>query len=87
MTLQEWLDKERIGGSSHGMECVGEAKLQQLWDAAQASGQAERDELRALLEMSAPHVYANAQAAHRLADAAPRRLPIDELVYRIRAAI
>lgn len=32
MTLKNWLAKQ---GYPHGMECVGEMRLQQLWDAAQ----------------------------------------------------
>lgn len=32
MKLTEWLDAQ---GYPHGMECVGVARLQQLWDQAQ----------------------------------------------------
>ena len=38
MTLKRWLKEQ---GFPHGMECVGEIRLQQLWDAAQVS---EREE-------------------------------------------
>jgi len=44
-------------------------------------------ELQALLEMSAPHVFASAGAAHLTDGFRPRRHPIDELVERIKAVI
>lgn len=44
MTLKDWLDKQ---GFPHGMECVGEARLQQLWDAAQRE---EREECAKVCE-------------------------------------
>ena len=45
------------------------------------------NELQALLEMSAPHVFASAGAAHMLDGFRPRSRPIDELVERIKAVI
>ena len=32
MTLKRWLKEQ---GFPHGMECIGEIRLQQLWDTAQ----------------------------------------------------
>ncbi len=45
------------------------------------------NELQALLEMSAPHVFASAGAAHMMDGFKPKRLPIDELVDRIKAVL
>ena len=45
------------------------------------------NELQSLLEMSAPHVFASAGAAHMMDGFRPRRHPIDELVDRIKAMI
>ena len=45
------------------------------------------NELQALLEMSAPHVFGSAGAAHLIDGFRPRRHPIDELVERIKAVI
>jgi len=45
------------------------------------------NELQALLEMSAPHVFASAGAARLTDGFRPRRHPIDELVERIKAVI
>ena len=45
------------------------------------------NELQALLEMSAPHVFASAGAAHLTDGFKPRRHPIDELVERIKTVI
>lgn len=47
--------------------------------------EAARAELLTLLEMAAPFVFAVAEESHRLHGS--ERLPIDELVERIRAAI
>lgn len=47
----------------------------------------ERDELQALIEMSAPHVFASAQAYHMVDGFRPKRHPIDELVERIKAVL
>lgn len=35
MTFNEWLDGQRIDGGSHGFECIGHARMAQVWDAAQ----------------------------------------------------
>ena len=45
------------------------------------------NELQALIEMSAPHVFASARAAHLTDGFRYRRHPIDELVERIKAVI
>lgn len=45
------------------------------------------DLLMPLLEMSAPHVFASAGAAHMMDGFKPKRLPIDELVERIKAVV
>jgi len=45
------------------------------------------NELQALLEMSAPHVFASAGAEHMLQGFYPKRLKIDDLVDRIKSVI
>lgn len=45
------------------------------------------NELQALLEMAAPHVFASAGAAHMMDGFKPKRLPIDEFVERIKVVL
>lgn len=45
------------------------------------------NELQALVEMSSAHVFASAGAEHMLDGFKPKRLPIDELVERIKAVM
>jgi len=33
-TIEDWLEAQRIKGGSHGFECIGIARMQQVWDAA-----------------------------------------------------
>jgi hypothetical protein len=33
-TIGAWLEAQRINGGSHGFECIGIARMQQVWDAA-----------------------------------------------------
>lgn len=49
--------------------------------------EAAHDLLMPLLEMAAPHVYASAGAAHMLDGFRPKRIPIDELVDRIKDVV
>ena len=49
--------------------------------------EAAHDLLMPLLEMAAPHVYASAGAAHMLDGFKPKKLPIDELVNRIKDVV
>ena len=32
--IDDWLEAQRINGGSHGFECIGIARMQQVWDAA-----------------------------------------------------
>ncbi len=34
-TIDGWLEAQRIKGGSHGFECIGIARMQQVWEAAQ----------------------------------------------------
>jgi hypothetical protein len=33
--INDWLEAQRINGGPHGFECIGIARMQQVWDAAQ----------------------------------------------------
>jgi hypothetical protein len=33
--IDGWLESQRIKGGSHGFECIGIARMQQVWHAAQ----------------------------------------------------
>ena len=33
--IDDWLEAQRINGGSHGFECIGIARMQQVWNAAQ----------------------------------------------------
>lgn len=33
-TIDGWLEAQRIKGGSHGFECIGIARMQQVWGAA-----------------------------------------------------
>ena len=33
--IDDWLEAQRINGGPHGFECIGIARMQQVWDAAQ----------------------------------------------------
>lgn len=45
------------------------------------------NELQALVEMSSAHVFASARTLHTMDGVKPKRLPIDELVERIKAVM
>lgn len=49
--------------------------------------EAAHELLMPLLQMAAPHVYASAGAEHMLDGFKPKKLPIDELVNRIRDVV
>ena len=34
-TIDSWLEAQRINNGSHGFECIGIARMQQVWEAAQ----------------------------------------------------
>ena len=33
--IDSWLEAQRINNGSHGFECIGIARMQQVWEAAQ----------------------------------------------------
>ena len=41
MILDGWLEGQRIKGGSHGFECIGRARMQQVWDAARKHEQSQ----------------------------------------------
>lgn len=57
MTLDEWLDSQRINGGPHGFECVGRERMEQVWDAAQLSCKAREKVLRELLPKVLPNDF------------------------------
>ena len=44
--IDDWLEAQRINGGPHGFECIGIARMQQVWDAAQEGMREYSDQLR-----------------------------------------
>ena len=49
-TIDGWLEAQRIKGGSHGFECIGIARMQQVWEAAQKELRQQVESLRQQVE-------------------------------------
>lgn len=38
MTIDKWLDAQRINGGPHGFECIGIERMRHVWDCAYRQG-------------------------------------------------